>query len=178
LDQRTLLVKCGDSRLVGREGQLTDYFHLLDGMDPFRLLIPGAAKCLAHPDVVAETVVPYVELGATHVHVEDHVGKSQAVGGCGACRLAYNKLHGLPRSQPMPWETEYDQHEEELQAVPSRLKAVLRRDPTLGPVTWSFSLYAHDAVGNGKARMLIDTRGLTGFPFASRPRQPVLAATP
>jgi hypothetical protein len=176
---QSLVIVCGDRRLRSREQQLCDYYASLDGVDPYRSLIPGGVLPLGNHEVMRQIIRPFVLLGVTHVHVEDHCADDDSIMGCGAYRLRFAENHEVPLDRVVyPSTTEREEHLAELDFAPAWVGSCLHQSERAAhPLTYTVSLYRHDELGFGIADILHGNRELPAFVASSSDPVPEFAGS-
>jgi hypothetical protein len=159
---RTVIFMCGDYRLRDRVDELFMFYRRLDGCPPFSSVGAGASLPYKSHEVLNDFLLPYLDKGATHIHIEDHLGCDPNVPGCAAYALAHKKRLGS-QVQYRPMAEEQDH----INQLDQTAKLFINFAESNGfEVTINTGLYRHDAQGFGTLTPLRSDR-LVPTPFAS-----------
>jgi len=172
----TVIIMCGDRRLVGRDNDLFNYFTAVDGIEPYRAILPGGCLPYTSDEFLAAVIRPYIILGARHVHAEGHMGANAKTCGCKAYGLRHADINGS--RAPRYTETlEHEDHEIELGLLVPRLHRVAAREDVL--ITVNTGVFMHYDSGVGEYEAISTERQLptqedvlawrTLLPSGSRP---------
>lgn len=161
---RTVIMMCGDPRLEERDRELFAYYAAIDGIPPFRAILPGACMLYSNGEVLGEVAGTYIDKGARHFHAEEHMGSDPETSGCAAYHRRFEHTQRRFDSVthdgavPYPEDIEHRHHFDELTHLPSKLHELARAEQV--KITVNTGIFRHCDVGFGELEVISIEREL------------------